>query len=194
MTLNQITKKQFLIFKWSVYTLLATNVFLYFMEAKITESIDTFSWVIIIGLYEWETTSLDKAYANRLEMYAITFFRVIAYGVLMYCAYDYFLEDKWLDFANSCTWFVVCATLEYDVYFPGDYNSNEWKIRNYIKITLYTLLFSYMLIWLFSGRALDFYDAFLWLLAFIVIELNIFGFEQKALDLAAKKQKKPPHH
>lgn len=187
MRVRNITHKQFLLFKWSVYTLLAINVFLYFMESKITESIDTLSWVIIIGLYEWETTSLDKMYANKLEMYAITFFRILAYSILVYCAYDYYLDEKWLDLANSLTWFTVCATLEYDVYFPGNYDSSEWKIRNYIKISLYSLLFTYMVLWLIEGRALDFYDAFLWLLAFIVIELNIFGFEQKKLDKFNKK-------
>jgi hypothetical protein len=182
MALNHITLKQFLIFKWSVYTLLAIDVFLYFMESKITETIDQVAWVAIIALYEWETSALDEAYANRLQMYAITFLRLFAYTVLLYTTYEYYLQHKWLDLANSITWLLVCVTLEYDVYAPGEYGSNEWKIRNYVKIGLYGLLFIYMLIWLFEARPLDFYDAFLWLLAFIVIELNIFGFEQDALE------------
>lgn len=194
MTMRHLSHKQFMIFKWSVYFLLAGNVFWYFLESKIVESLDTFSWVVVIALYEWETTRMDEEYANKLEMYGITFFRILAYIVIVYCDYEYYMQGKWLDFANATTWLVVCATLEYDVYFPGNYGSAEWKIRNYLKISLYGALFLYCMLWLTIGDdPLDFFDSFLWLLAFIVIELNIFGYEEDQQAKELKMSKKAVH-
>jgi hypothetical protein len=81
----------------------------------------------------------------------------------------------------------VCAALEYDVYWPGEFRPGEWRKRNLLKILLYGILIVCAVIWGTEGDVLNFYDAFLWILAFFVIELNVFGFEQPKLQRAAAR-------
>ena len=42
---------------------------------------------------------------------------------------------------------------------------------------LYSTLFLAAVYWWFAGDFLDFWDAFLWLFAFVFIELNVFSWQ-----------------
>ncbi len=53
------------------------------------------------------------------------------------------------------------------------------KINKYLKGFFYGLLFVCAIYWGFEGSFLDFWDAFLWLVAFIFIELNIFQWHEE---------------
>jgi hypothetical protein len=50
-------------------------------------------------------------------------------------------------------------------------------INKVIKAILYSLLFCAAIYWWLEGDFLDFWDAFLWLFAFIFIELNVFDWQ-----------------
>ena len=47
-------------------------------------------------------------------------------------------------------------------------------IAKYVKSAVYFILFACAVYWGFAGEFLDFWDAFLWLVAFIFIEMNLF--------------------
>ncbi|HPY41640.1 MAG TPA: hypothetical protein PLM98_14045, partial [Thiolinea sp.] len=53
------------IFKWGVYALLAINVFLFFLHQTFIEGLETLAWVVLLLLFEWETSQLDKPYVNK---------------------------------------------------------------------------------------------------------------------------------
>ncbi|NJN61715.1 MAG: hypothetical protein HC795_09480, partial [Coleofasciculaceae cyanobacterium RL_1_1] len=60
------------------------------------------------------------------------------------------------------------------------------KISNCAKFVIYSVLFLAAVYWGFKGDFVDFWDAFLWLVAFIFIELNVFNWrEETKRDLAA---------
>ena len=52
-----------------------------------------------------------------------------------------------------------------------------------MKFVLYSTLLLAAIYWGFKGGFLDFWDAFLWLVAFVFIEMNVF--EWRAADHAA---------
>jgi hypothetical protein len=81
-----------------------------------------------------------------------------------------------IDIVNAATWLVIVVLLEVEVFLQSkDRLTNSMMIGGkYIKGFFYVLLFVCAAYWGFKGSFLDFWDAFLWLVAFIFIELNIF--------------------
>ena len=53
------------------------------------------------------------------------------------------------------------------------------SMNKYLKGIFYFILFVAATYWGFEGSFLDFWDAFLWLVAFIFIELNIFQWHEE---------------
>ena len=51
------------------------------------------------------------------------------------------------------------------------------SISQLIKVVLYAILFAAAVYWGLLGDFLDFWDAFLWLVAFVFIEMNIFQWQ-----------------
>jgi hypothetical protein len=168
----------FPVFKYGIYLLLGLNVYFFMIHATLDEALDSAGWIVLIGVMEYETRSLDQDYANSLERWIILALKLVAYVIVVRAWWFYWSEGMWLDFVNATTWLIVCATLEYDVYWPGEFRQGEWRKRNILKTVLYAILLVCAVIWGTEGDVLNFYDAFLWILAFFVIELNVFGFEQ----------------
>lgn len=87
----------------------------------------------------------------------------------------------WVDAINSITWIIVVLILEIDVWlqvrdrFYGTYR----LISKILKGVLYSILFLAATYWGILGDFLDFWDAFMWLVAFVFIELNIFKWQQQ---------------
>jgi len=99
------------------------------------------------------------------------------------------LEATWklavVDIINSATWLVIVVLLEAEVWMQlrGVLTSRLLQVMKYLKGFFYSILFLAAAYWGFEGSFLDFWDAFLWLVAFIFIELNIFqwhGEEEEA--------------
>ena len=176
----------FNIFKYSVYALLAFNILLFLLHGTLHEALDSFGWVILLGTFEYESTSLDEVYGSAFEKWALFAFQCLGYGLAIYATTQYYFEGEWVDLLNSVTWLAVCAMLAYDVYSPGDFQATEWKIRNLVKTVLYTILVGIAVWWGWEGLKeeadlaglLDFYDAALWIACFAVIELNVFDYER----------------
>lgn len=173
---------QFILFKYMIYALLAFNIYLFAMNGTFTETIDTAAWVVILALFEWETRHLKEENWSVFEKGVISLLSIFGYSVIVYSCYSYFIEAEWLDFANALTWILVVLVLQYDIYFPGHYGKSEWTARNILKFALYGALFVFAVMWGIEGEALDFYDAFLWILSFFVIEMNIFNFEHRFVE------------
>ena len=93
----------------------------------------------------------------------------------------------WVDVINSGVWLLVVLVLEIDVRLQ-EHNRFEGlalKASNAIKVVLYSLLLLAAVYWGFNGDFVDFWDAFLWLLAFVFIELNVFDWRQEDKAAAA---------
>jgi hypothetical protein len=62
------------------------------------------------------------------------------------------------------------------------YEGLALKVSNVVKFVLYSILLVAAVYWGLKGDFVDFWDAFLWLVAFVFIELNVF--EWRAEDNA----------
>lgn len=82
----------------------------------------------------------------------------------------------WVDVINAGDWLIVVLLLEVEVLLQLRDRLTDRLIRGFktLKGVLYAVLFAAALYWGAVGDYLDFWDAFLWLVAFIFIELNIF--------------------
>jgi hypothetical protein len=86
-----------------------------------------------------------------------------------------------IDIVNAGTWLIIVVLLEAEVFMQlRDLLTGAiLKINKYLKGFFYSLLFVCAIYWGFEGSFLDFWDAFLWLVAFIFIELNIFQWHEE---------------
>ena len=89
------------------------------------------------------------------------------------------------DVINAGAWILVVVLLEIDVRVLtrwdniSQYAVHIWKGA---KLTLYMTLVAAAIFWGFKGNFLDFWDAALWLFAFVFIELNVFEWQQEIRD------------
>ena len=87
----------------------------------------------------------------------------------------------WVDVVNSGTWLLILALLELDVrpgvkgLFPGWFAATSLRA----KYLLYAVIVGAAVYWGIFGTFLDFWDAFLWIAAFVFIERNVFKWEKE---------------
>jgi len=93
-------------------------------------------------------------------------------------------ELAWIDVVNAATWVWVVVILEVDVWFQlkGLLKGTLLYVSKIIKIILYSSLLICAVYWGSLGVFLDFWDAFLWLLAFAFIEMNLFQWQEETKD------------
>ncbi len=90
----------------------------------------------------------------------------------------------WIDVINAGVWLLVVLVLEVDVRLQEHSRYEGWALRvsTAMKVLLYGTLLYAAIYWGIKGDFVDFWDAFLWLLAFAFIELNIFEWRQESLE------------
>lgn len=96
----------------------------------------------------------------------------------------------WIDVINAAVWLLVVIVLETDVWLQ-ERNRLEGaaaRISKVFKLVLYGSLLFTATFWGIKGDFVDFWDAFLWLVAFVFIELNVFEWRQEVIDSAAQSE------
>ncbi len=85
------------------------------------------------------------------------------------------------DVINASTWILIVIILEADDWIKSRFETDVRLAMalNFAKVTLYSFLLGCAIFWGFSGVFLDFWDAFLWIVAFAFIELNVFDYRDK---------------
>jgi hypothetical protein len=88
----------------------------------------------------------------------------------------------WIDVINSGVWLLVVVVLEIDVYLQehNRYEGMALYTSFVAKVALYSALLYAAVYWGAKGSFVDFWDAFLWLVAFVFIELNVFEWRQES--------------
>jgi hypothetical protein len=90
-----------------------------------------------------------------------------------------------VDVINSAAWILVVILLEIEVRLLTRWGGGSRpmaRLANSLKVALYTTLVVAAIYWGFKGDFLDFWDAALWLFAFVFIELNVFEWQQEIRD------------
>ena len=96
----------------------------------------------------------------------------------------------WVDVINSATWLAIVGMLQMDIIMQlkGTLNRHIMRMTAMIKGALYLTLFIMAIVWGVYGSFADFSDAVLWLLGFMLIELNIFNWNQEVEEEKAQQQ------
>jgi len=83
------------------------------------------------------------------------------------------------DIVNAADWLVIVAVLEVEVWLQvsGRLSGRMLRANKYLKGVLYAILFACAGYWGIDGGFLEFWDAALWLVAFVFIEMNIFEWQ-----------------
>lgn len=86
-----------------------------------------------------------------------------------------------IDIINAGTWLIIVVLLQAEVWLQlkDMLTDRLMLIAKISKGFFYSVLFVCAGYWGFNGTFLDFWDAFLWLVAFIFIELNIFQWHEE---------------
>ena len=251
--------------KYLVYLLLSFNVYLFLQEELLaltytfadgiepgqliqafSATIDTGAWVILLLMFELETSVLDDNKIHGLVKWGLHGLRGLCYLALTYAFTGYYeelvtlyqvaplsvtdacslldsgysllidldeylpldaancgavgsqlytiadfdiLADSetlksaqwlaWVDVINAADWILVVIVLEVEVRLQlrGNLSDRVMAATRIIKFILYGLLFACAAYWGFLGDFLDFWDAALWLFAFIFIEMNVFEWQ-----------------
>lgn len=97
----------------------------------------------------------------------------------------------WVDVINAAVWILVVVVLEIDVRLQerDRLEGIALRISNSAKFVLYGTLLLAAVYWGVKGDFVDFWDAFLWLVAFVFIELNVF--EWRAEEQAERAAELP---
>jgi hypothetical protein len=95
----------------------------------------------------------------------------------------------WVDVINASVWVLVVIMLELDVRLQerGYFEGAILKISNACKFVLYAILFVAAIYWGVKGDFVDFWDAFLWLVAFFFIEMNVVEWRQEIREEAEER-------
>lgn len=264
---NRFRYQLFTVVKYLVYLLLGLNVYLFLQEELFTlaamgiesvsrqqavqvfsATIDTAAWVILLLLFELETSVLDDSRIRGPVRWSLHGIRGLCYVVIVFAFLGYIgelgplyavlpftgdacaLADQgwlvltrldefavldgqscavlgsevyqlqgtqvlagesglqiaqrlaWVDVINSGVWILVVLVLEVEVRLQlrGMLSGVILQFSKYLKVVLYGVLFAAAVYWGVFGRFLDFWDASLWLFAFIFIELNVFEWQYEA--------------
>ncbi len=138
------------------------------------------NWSVIVDLDEYVTLTAGncRSYGgNGGELYRFANLTIAGDGATFNSA----LWLAWTDVINAATWILVVILLEIEVRLQlrGNLSTRIMEYTKVLKFALYGTLFLCAAYWGFAGDFLDFWDAALWLFAFIFIELNVFEWQSE---------------
>ena len=92
-----------------------------------------------------------------------------------------------VDVINAAVWLLVVLLLETDVRLQENnrFEGLALYLSTLAKFILYSILALAVVAWMITGEFVDWWDAFLWLVAFVFIELNVVEWRQESQEEAA---------
>ncbi len=92
-----------------------------------------------------------------------------------------------VDVINAGVWLIVVLVLEIDVRLQekNRFEGLALYLSTVAKFILYSILALAVVAWMVTGDFVDWWDAFLWLVAFVFIELNVVEWRQESHEEAA---------
>jgi hypothetical protein len=157
--------------KASIFALLGTNAAGYAWFGRPTEAIDSFAWLMLLALFELETAYSQRMGSPRIAT-LVRAARLIAGAAVVTAAIGFVREGEALDSVNAVLWIAVVLLLEFEVRDLDTVNRHR-RLFAAVAGTLYSGMAVLVAIWAWRGEWFDAYDALLWLVAFVALELNV---------------------
>jgi len=160
------------LFKALLFALLAVNTGWFVWSGATSKAIDAAAWLTLLALFDVETR-LGARPRQRPVHVALGAARLIAAAGVMVASLRYVFEDNVLDALNSVLWIGVVVLLETQVRFAA-LAARARTIFAAAAALLYGGIAVLAAAWAWRGEWLDAYDALLWLIAFVALELSVF--------------------
>ena len=158
-------------FRIAVFALLACNTAYYLYAGTPSKALDAVAWLVLLALFALETGFAGRLRTPRAAL-AIRVLRLGAAAAVCAAGIGYVIEQDRLDAVNTALWIAVVVLLEFEVRCPSRVAQyRQWFTA--AAATLYTALAVLVLAWGWRGEWLDAYDALLWLIAFVAIEMDV---------------------
>jgi hypothetical protein len=161
--------------KAAVIGLLVLNTAVYVSAGTASEALDSAAWLLLLVSFELETGLTGWLARGRAVLRVL---RLAAAAAILAAGVGYVRDGEWLDAANIALWIAVVALLEFEVRYPAA-GANH-RARTAVAAMLYSGLAAMVVAWLWQGEWFDAYDAALWLVAFVTIEINVLGIARAA--------------
>ncbi|MFK8043476.1 hypothetical protein [Congregibacter sp.] len=147
----------------------------------------TNDWSLLLTLDEYEPLSAQNCSVVADAALRISDFNIVADAETLHAS----RLLAWTDVINSAAWILVVVVLEIEVRLQlrGSLTDAVVDGTRYLKYCVYTTLFIAAVYWGIAGKFLDFYDASMWLFAFIFIELNVFDWQRETQESQASDPK-----
>lgn len=158
-------------FKAALFALLAWNTAVYVVTGTPSEALDSAAWLTLLVLFMLETEFGDRLGGAR-AVGVIRAVRLLAAAAVGAAAAGYVREGEWFDAINSGLWIAMVIVLEMQVRYRRA--ANRWR-KGFAGAAalLCAGLCTLVLAWLWQGEWFDAYDAALWLMALVTIEINV---------------------
>ena len=158
-------------FKAAVFALLVLNTGTYLLSGTPSEGLDSVAWLILLALFQLET-GFNGALRAPAILAAVHGVRLVGLAAIVMAAAGFLYNEEWLDFANSLLWISVVVLLELGVRRPAAVAAHRLSYTG-AAAALYSGLGALVFAWLWQGEWFAAYDAALWLVAFLTIELDV---------------------
>lgn len=168
---NPFSSLQYPKSKLLILMLLTINAVAYAVVDTLTTAVDAGTWLILLVIYELESSG-EKLPLSEPVLEKI---RTGLIGMIVLVFFSYLHDSEWLDVSNSLLWFALIAVMELEVRRPAmvlKHANLFWLLT----ITIFVGLIAMAGIWLWQKAWLDAYDALLWIVAFGMIEVDLFHF------------------
>ncbi|MCX2800692.1 hypothetical protein [Microbulbifer thermotolerans] len=178
-SLNAVSTVCYLFITYSCYGYIAEMVHLTDLSPVVETACELAAqggWQLVVGQDDY----VPLAAGNCASLGGIPLLRLADAAVLGSAAtWSAIKWLAWTDVINASAWLLVVAILAFEVWLQLRQKLSERVMRwsQIVKGSLYFTLFLCAIYWGVSGSFLDFWDAFLWLVAFFFIEMNLFQWQ-----------------
>ncbi len=135
-------------------------------------------WSILAGFDEFVGLTADNCAALGSQVFVLTELDQVLVMQSALVSANYLAL---VDTINAGAWILVVVVLEVEVRMQlrGGVPKAIQPMTNALKLALYATLLVAAIYWGFEGAFLDFWDAALWLFAFVFIEKNVIDWQQE---------------
>ena len=155
----------------AIASLLTLNAVLYALLDSLVAATDAFAWLALLFSFELETAGLPSSIQEK----SLHKFRNALLIIIGLVTLAYLVTGDPLNFANSILWIGLIGLLEMEVRAPTTVE-NHSKLYWLASVLVFTGLISMVALSFWLGAVLDGFNNMLWIVAFALIEVDLFSF------------------
>lgn len=155
----------------TIALLLTLNAFLYAALDSVISAVDAFAWLALLLSFELETAGLPPQLSDtRLHL-----IRNGLLVIIVLVTFAYLLTGDLLNICSELLWLALIGLLEMEVRTPGLIEQHQ-RVYWLASVVVFVGLITMVGISAWMGAVLDAYNNLLWIIAFALVEVDLFRF------------------